>query len=203
MKKIVWTMLACIAISACGNSSNLPAVAEAGKSTVPEAKPTEQQTPKAPPPPKNLIEAIETAKPHMTDISGGNVDVGAAALAIWRAEYMKWSELQELPPGKYALVMKDSESQRGNKLCVSGNIIEIAVDKSIPGKKIFLGGLFDEVGRIYRFIAVRSTGEIVANSRAKFCGVITGQQSYPNSAGGVAHAVHLVGMFDLAENKRP
>lgn len=139
----------------------------------------------------------------MTDIQGGGVSAGAAVLALWGAEHMRWSELQEIPRGKYGMVMKDPDSQRGTQLCASAHVVEISVDPSIPGKKIYLGGMFDEAGRLYRFIAVRSTGEIVANSQARFCGIVTGQQHYPNSIGGEAHAVHLVGMFDLPENRNP
>lgn len=52
-----------------------------------------------------------------------------------------------------------------------------------------------------RFAAVASTGELVAQSSANFCGVTTGKYSYSNSGGGTTHAVFLVGMFDLPENK--
>jgi len=149
----------------------------------------------------NLREAVASTRFDMTDINGGDVSVGAAKLAIWGAENMRWAELQEIQTGKYGLVMKDQDAQRGQKLCTSGEVIDIELDRSVPGNKIFLGGMFDDGGRIYRFIALQSTGEIMAHSRARFCGVITGQQHYPNSMGGVAHAVHLVGMFDLPENK--
>lgn len=150
----------------------------------------------------NLKNFIDATKRHMADIHDSGLDAGSVALTLWGADHMKWSELQEVPDGKYAMVMKDSDSQRGKKICTNGRVIEIAVDRSVPDKKIFIGGMYDDAGRIYRFIAVHSTGEIVANSRAKFCGIITGQQHYPNSAGGMAHAVHLVGMFDLPENKK-
>jgi len=99
------------------------------------------------------------------------------------------------------MVMKDSNSQRGSRICTGGRVIEISVDNTVPGGKVFLGGMYNDAGQLYRFVAVRSTGEIVANSRAKFCGIVTGQQHYANSVGGIAHAVHLVGMFDLPENK--
>lgn len=149
----------------------------------------------------NLKDFIATSKSHMADINDSSLDTGSVALALWGAEHMKWSELQEIPDGKYAMVMKDSDSQRGKRICTNGRVIEIAVDRSLPDKKVFLGGMYDDGGRLYRFIAVRSTGEIVANSRARFCGIITGQQHYQNSIGGTAHSVHLVGMFDLPENK--
>lgn len=70
-----------------------------------------------------------------------------------------------------------------------------------PPKPLYFGGMYDEAGKLYRFIAVGSTGALVESSRAKFCGVVVGQQHYQNSAGGVAHSVQLVGMFDLPENR--
>lgn len=148
----------------------------------------------------NLRAAIAATRLDMSDIQGTNISKGAAVLALWGYQGMKWSELQEIPKGKYGVVMKDPDSQRGSRLCVYGQVIEIAVDKSVP-QKIYQGGIFDDDGRIYRFIAVGSTGEIVAHSYANFCGIVTGQQHYANSMGGEAHAVHLVGMFDLPENK--
>lgn len=149
----------------------------------------------------NLREAVASTRLDMKDIEGGDVSVGAARLAVWGAENMRWAELQEIPTTKYGMVMKDPDAQRGQKLCTSGQVIEIELDRSVPGKKIFVGGMYDDGARIYRFVALQSTGEIMAHSRARFCGVVTGQQHYPNSAGGIAHAVHLVGMFDLPENK--
>lgn len=150
----------------------------------------------------NLREAIAATRLDMADIQGAEISTGAALLAIWGANNMKWSELQAIPSGKYGMVMKEPDSQRGAKLCVNGQVIEIALDTTVP-QKIYQGGLFDDDGRIYRFIAVGSTGEIVAGSQTRFCGIVTGQQHYPNSAGGVAHAVHLVGIFDLPENHQP
>jgi hypothetical protein len=150
----------------------------------------------------NLRQAIAGTRFDMKDIRGGSISPGAAKLTLWGAENMRWSELQEIPTTKYGLVMKDPDSVRGKKLCVAGSVIEIEVDTSASGNKIFLGGIHDYDLRIYRFIALRSTGEIMARSQARFCGIVTGQQHYENSAGGVAHAVHLVGMFDLPENKQ-
>jgi len=150
---------------------------------------------------QSLNDAIDTAKPFMTDTQGADVTKGAAILAVWGATNMSWKDLQAIPLGKYGLVMKDSASQMGKRLCVNGQVIEIQLDSTVS-QKIYLGGMFADSGNLYRFIAVGSTGEIVANSRANFCGIVTGQQHYENSMGGVAHAVHLVGMFDLPENKK-
>jgi len=150
---------------------------------------------------KTLDQVISTAQPQMTDVHGADVSVGAAWLALWGAENLRWSELQKVPETKYGLVMKDSDAHRGKRLCVKGQVIEIALDRTVPDHKVFIGGMFSGSGNIYRFIAVQSTGEIVQNSNARFCGVVAGQQHYENSIGGVAHAVQLVGMFDLPENR--
>lgn len=145
-------------------------------------------------------QAIDFTKPEMEDIQGEGVSKGTAMLAFWATSGLKWNELMSLPSSKHGLIMKDSSPQLGKRLCAKGLVIEIARDKSVE-QPLFNGGMLDGAGRIYRFVAVGSTGDIVANTQAGFCGIVTGQQHYPNSIGGVAHAVTLVGLFDLPENK--
>lgn len=150
----------------------------------------------------NLREAIAGTRLDMADIQGEVISTGAAKLALWGAKHMNWGDLQKVEQGKYGMVMKDPDSQRGKRLCAYGTIAEIQVDNSAP-EKVYLGGLSvltDEGMRIYRFIAVGSTGELVAGNDARFCGIVTGKNDYQNSVGGVAHAVHVVGMFELPEN---
>jgi hypothetical protein len=147
-----------------------------------------------------LSQAIALSKPAMSDTTD-EISPGAAMLALWGARHMQWSELSKVPPTKYGLVMKDPSQERGKLLCVQGSIIEIHAENTDHGK-LFHGGLWSDGGNIYRFIACGSTGELVENSRASFCGVVIGRQDYSNSAGGQAHAVFLVGMFALPENKR-
>lgn len=150
----------------------------------------------------NLTEAISALKPQMTDFVETEVSEGAVLLSYWGTEHMKWPEIQAIEKSKFKLVMKDPDIERGKQLCMNGEVIEIQVDNTLPnGKKIYHGGLFDGNYNIYRFIALGSTGELVGGSRAKFCGIITGKNDYSNSQGGSAHAVHLVGMFDLLDNK--
>ncbi len=149
----------------------------------------------------SLNEELFATRLLMTDFSESDVSQGALLLSEWSSDKMKWSELQNEPLGKYGLVMKDPDSQRGKRLCASGQIIEIVADSSLPSK-VYIGGMVDGEFHIYRFVAVGSTGDIVAGSFARFCGIITGKNDYSNSAGGAAHAVHLVGMFDLPENKK-
>lgn len=150
----------------------------------------------------NLSEAITDLKPMMKDFAELDVSNGAALLAYWSADHLTWQALAPIEKSKYKLVMKDPSAERGKQLCASGKVIEIQIDSTLPsGEKVFTGGLYDDNFNIYRFISVGSTGEIVADSHAKFCGIITGKNDYSNSQGGVAHAVHLVGMFDLLDNK--
>lgn len=125
---------------------------------------------------------------------------GALLLAVWSAKNLKWSELQKLPSTKYSLVMKDPDEERGKLMCARGRVIEIQAEKTETGK-VFTGGLFAGT-KIVRFIAVGSSGDLVAKSWAGICGVVIGKQSYQNSMGGTAHAVFLVGMFGLPENKQ-
>lgn len=195
LKYQIMTAIAVVSLAACGNSSDQNNPAPQAEVSTP-AKAPAMRIDFA-----NLRDAIASTQPQMADMANGEISKGAAILALWADSNMKWSELQEVPAGKFALVMKDSETQRGKKICTSGTVIEISVDATVPGRKIYIGGMYGDSGSLYRFVAVRSTGEIVAQSRARFCGVITGQQHYPNSIGGVAHAVHLVGMFDLPENR--
>jgi len=148
----------------------------------------------------SLGEAVAAIKPLMGD-EINDVSAGAVALAMWSDSNLNWSDFKNMSQSKYALIMKDSDTERGKLLCAVGSIIEIQSEK-LDGHKFYMGGIADDYGRIYRFIAVHSTGDLVAQSEGKFCGVVIGKQSYSNSIGGVAHAVFLVGMFALPENKK-
>lgn len=206
--KTSFALVAALAVAACGNNDappnhSVPAPAPAVP-TVPAAPAAPAAAPSAPEAsskPLDLQGALAIAIPEMEDVQDAPASKGAALLAVWGASAMKWSELQALDTAKYAMVMKDSASQRRKLICTTGRIIEIAVDRS-TGSPLFFGGMFDDAGKLYRFIAVGSTGELVQNSRAKFCGVVTGQLHYQNSMGGVAHSVQLVGMFDLPANRK-
>lgn len=147
---------------------------------------------------ETLGDAITFAKPDMGDSS--SVSVGAVLLGAWSMKNLSWADLNGLDSTEYKLVRKDPDEERGKKLCVSGRLIEISVQRTDYGK-FSEGGMFSSSGNVTRFFAVKSTGNLVEGSPARFCGVVTGNQSYPNSGGGTTHAVYLVGMFDLPENK--
>ena len=131
-----------------------------------------------------------------------NISPGAIALAKWAAAApMTWKQLREIASTRRAKVMKDPDAERGRLICAVGPIIEIQVHHSAIGD-IAEGGLMDGNGNFYRFLNVGSSGDLVERSQASVCGVTIGKMSYSNSMGGTAHAVQLVGMFDLAENRR-
>jgi hypothetical protein len=202
MKKTLISIFLISAISGCSQehpqniqSDNSQPIQEASPTATAESHQLEDV--KAP---TNITDALADYAPDMGDFSESNISKGAALFLVWAADSLKWSDLQKVDSGKYSLVMKDSSEQIGKKICATGSIIEISANTELP-QKIFLGGLFDRNFHVYRFIAVNSTGELVQGSSAKFCGIITGKNDYGNSNGGVAHAIHLIGMFDLPENK--
>lgn len=202
MKRISVLLISGLLVVGCGQSEPPKSPAPVTKSDKPvvskPAIPVKKETDRLNA--ETLRAAIDMTVPYMGDFFEEKLSDGAVVLSHWASTDMKWSELQAIEAGKYAAVMKDADSQRGKRLCFKGVVIEIHADKSLP-KKVFTGGVFDEAGHLYRFLAAGSTGEIVDRSAARFCGVITGRNDYQNSAGGVAHAVHVIGMFDLPENK--
>lgn len=195
-KTFITVVCAVFIFPACSNKNT-----EKGRTSEEPVTQSAPQKPALPPiiSANTLTDAIKIVKPAMTD-TFNDMSPGAASLATWSISHLKWSELNELPATRYALVMKDSDEERGKKLCATGIIVEVASEKTEQGK-VYHGGLFDEDRHVYRFTAVGSTGELVAQSQARFCGVVIGREDYSNSAGGTAHAVYLVGMFDLPENK--
>jgi hypothetical protein len=148
---------------------------------------------------QSLEPALAVISPHFTD-AVDTVSPAGAAFAVWAAKRLTWAELASLPKTTFAAVMKDPEAGRGKRLCQRGYVIEIQADRS-AGPTMFVGGLGTRGGRIVRFVAVQDTGDLVENSPARLCGVVIGRQSYANSAGGTAHAIFVVGMFDLAANR--
>lgn len=150
----------------------------------------------------DLPRAIAIARPAMTD-EQGKLSQGAALLAMWGAvKSLKVGQVRSLPESSFASVMKDSDEERGRHLCTRGNIIEIRAERT-PHGKLYEGGMFMGWGysNVARFIALGSTRGINQGSRAQFCGVVIGRFSYANSAGGATHAVQLVGLFDIPENR--
>jgi len=148
----------------------------------------------------SLPSALAKVRPRLDD-SMNAPDPASVQLALWAAENLRWSAIQTLPETKHALVMKDTDAERGKRNCYRGTVVEIHADRS-TGTLLHIGGLRTPGGQVARFFAVGSTGELVQGSPAHFCGIVTGVYSYDNTAGGTTHAAHLVGMFDLPENRQ-
>lgn len=146
-----------------------------------------------------LSEALPFVRGSFAE-SGTHTDPAAALFAIWSSEHLTWEELSKVSETKRALVMKDPAAEQGRRLCWSGSIIEIATDRS-SGNPIFEGGIMNDNADLVRFLAVGSSGSLTERSWARVCGIVTGKISYSNSGGGTTHAVQIVGMFDLPQNK--
>lgn len=143
------------------------------------------------------------AVPLMEDETGGEGGSrGSLLFTVWAAKHMHWSDVSVAKDEtSYALVRKDSESERGKRMCTSGQLVQIEVERLPTGGKVSTGLLDSNAGNLYHFITAGSSGQLVEQSYARVCGVVTGSYDYENSAGGTGHAVGLIGMFDLPENK--
>jgi hypothetical protein len=150
-----------------------------------------------------FTDALQVVRPAMGDAPRGQWSRGGLLLALWASTHLRW---QDVEVGKnetsFALVRKDSEEARGKRMCTSGNLVQIEKEGT-GATKAYSGLLINDYGNIFSFYVAGSTGELVARSRARLCGVVIGTYDYPNSAGGEGHAVALVGMFDLPENRKP
>lgn len=145
-----------------------------------------------------LEDAVAWIHPDMKNTVG---DLSAAdrVLARWAAAHMKWSELQTIDETKPGEAMKDPYRWRGNRVCGSGRILQIEAAQLATGK-VFEGVLDSEADM--RFVAAGDTGELVAGSEARFCGIMTGTNTYQTPIGGTNKALMVVGMFDLPTNRR-
>lgn len=148
--------------------------------------------------------AVTLAQPIMSDEFDKDSD-GATLLVAWCIAKIGsafwWSDVGVTKDEtSYALAQKDPDEARGKRMCTSGSIIQIEVEKTAGGK-VNVGLMQNWNGNLFRFLAAGSSGTLVQGSSARMCGVVTGKFDYANSGGGTGHAIELVGMFDLPENK--
>ncbi len=145
--------------------------------------------------------AFVFSKPLMADTVAADSG-GSALFALWGARRMRWSDVYvQADETTFAKVRKDSSDQIGKRMCSAGQVVEIHAEKPATGGHVASGLLMSDSEHIYRFIAAGSSGDLGQDSRANFCGFVTGNYDYPNSMGGTGHAVTVVGMFDLPENR--
>lgn len=146
-------------------------------------------------------EAFAEAAPRMTD-AFNTTSEGTRLFTLWSLKNLRWADVGvAADETSYGKVQKDVEAERGKRLCVSGTVIEIASSKE-PLGTLAVGLLMSAGGMsFYHFYGVRSSGDIVEQNSARFCGFVAGVYNYANSGGGIGHAVELVGLFDIAPNK--
>lgn len=198
-------LVVALAAVACKSGKKGGIGAETSAATVASVAP-----PPAPPPPETPEEQVDKldfdaalayAKPTMDDTKDED-SAGAVLFSVWASRHMHWTDVSvATDETTFALTQKDPDEARGKRLCTSGQIVQIEVEKLKNGSKLNIGLLLTGGGNIYRFITAGSSGTLVENSYARLCGVVTGKYTYSNSAGGTGHAVEVIGVFDLPANK--
>lgn len=136
----------------------------------------------------------------LKDTVGEEAEVGAVELGFWAIKNMRWDDVSTTGHPGFGAIQKNPDAARGKKGCWAGAIVEIR-ETNVPDAGIVsFGGLLTEEG-VVRFLAVRDSTGIEKASAARICGVVTGLQSYPNSVGGMTHAVFVVGLLDTPANR--
>lgn len=142
--------------------------------------------------------AVAVARPYMKD-TFNETSQGTILLFPWAVDKMSFADV-DANETDYKTAMKYMDGARGQRMCVSGMIFEIEAGQTNWGR-ISTGSIFvPETREVYSVYGVKSSGNLVDESMARFCGIITGKNSYSNSGGGITHTISLVGMFDLPEN---
>lgn len=145
--------------------------------------------------------AIEHYVPLMTDTRDEESD-GALLFAGWASEHLAWSDIAiKKNETSFGLARKDPDQERGKRMCASGSIVQIEMVRLPNAGKVSAGLLMTDSSDILHFVAAGSSGTLVQDNYARFCGVVAGKYDYANSGGGTSHAIEAIGMFDLPENK--
>jgi hypothetical protein len=148
--------------------------------------------------------AIELAKPFMDDAPDSHSD-GTIYLALWASKRARWEDFRvKKNETTFGRVKKDVDTERGKRMCVNGEIVQIERRRDI-GQGFYLETFWGlmmnlDTQNLVSFFAVGSTGDLEQGSPGHLCGIVTGVFEYANSAGGTGHATELVGMFGLKEN---
>jgi hypothetical protein len=108
-----------------------------------------------------------------------------AAESLAPLDSLSWTDLQRGGETTVPLILKDPERERGRKLCVEGTVVSIERAR-VNGRDAHVGAMRIGDDGI-DFIALGSTGSIVARSSARMCGV--------------GHGKRILGRFDLPENR--
>lgn len=150
----------------------------------------------------DIKQAVLDTSPE--DVSlGSGADKGTAFFWVWADRNLTLADLKVISDETtFGAVMKDSDSERGKRLCASGTVIQIEKIDLRPTIRESFTGLLLSGGGIVQFYSFGSTGSVVGSTHTRFCGVVMGQYHYSNSGGGTSHAISVVGMFDIPENRK-
>lgn len=105
---------------------------------------------------------------------------------------LKYEAISGMPKTSYGEAMKDSDSERGKAMVVSGSIIQITKEGNFYTGLICSG---DYCNRIYHFVTMGTTRGLNERSFGRFAGVFAQRYSYSNAGGGTTHSLALVGYF--------
>lgn len=203
----VWAVAAIVALCAC-NKADGKEFTEAKKAAdrAPWSdNPKPLPEPEKPPPPpkpfleKPMTEALESLRDERFD-SVNRFSGPQMKLMLWARRNLRWQDVDvDEDETTAAHVMKDSEPHIGKRMCIKGRITQINAT-FVNDEKMFQGVMVIRKQPI-TFIAVASTGDLVARNRARFCGLIAGRYDYTNTRNTQSQGFMLVGMFDLPENR--
>lgn len=158
--------------------------------------------PKPPPAPTSFSEVVTRIGGDFSDFKE-EFPEPALLLAQWSAVHdVKIDEILGFPSTSIASAMKNSSSARAQRICASGRILQVAAE-TVAGSEISQGLIADNGANYVRFIAFGSSGDLVKNSPAKFCGLVIGRSYFQNLGGGTTESLGLIGMFDLPSNRAP
>jgi hypothetical protein len=150
---------------------------------------------------QTLADAMRFVSPSFGQTKNGEHSAAAIAITAWSIGHLRWTDVGvTTDETSFALARKNIDDARGKKLCVSGSIIEITESKLDQGR-MSEGLIQSWAGNLFSFLGVGSSGAIVQGSTARFCGVVVDAFDYANSGGGTGHAIDVVGMFDIPENR--
>lgn len=122
-------------------------------------------------------------------------------LVFWDALVgMNWDELNNIPQTDYQKMNKDIVAESGKSFCVEGRVAQIQVNRTVKPAFTEAVIVVPYEGRV-AVIGVKSSGDILPDTVARFCGIVAGTRSYTIMGSPAGSHPHLVGMFDLPENK--
>lgn len=195
---------------AAPTTTTAPTIAKPALRDLPIDEPVQPSTPATTTPQPAAVAAEEEStleeivgfwSQKMADSQNGKPDAGAMGLATEFVQKLPvWSEFMALKATDPKLVLKQPAIERGKRICVSGTISEIA-SEVVGGRSVAEGGMVTDGMDVVRFIAAGSTGSLVKDSYARFCGIATGRHSFENLAHTTTVGVFAVGLFDLPSNR--